>query len=301
MTNTNTASGAAAPEALRLADAIDPFERKSAPDHLTSKVAADELRRLHAENERLAALVEAQQPAPSAEKYDDTLLPFLALMRKELHANAGKGDRPGWLKMSADQALLEIYWHTAKLSAAVKNNDGAAIIEHSADVANMAMMLLDVCGGIPTTQAAPSVLEDWRLDHSAGRPILVYKDCSVIEAEQAQEVLDALRASRGQAPAVAAPEVLDKATKHSRLKYTLTTSRAAFQAGALFALNTMRDQPAPEPSVLEDAARYRWLRRWKGQEHEPPFTVQHEVDGTLWGGDLDAAIDAAMKKGANHD
>lgn len=76
-----------APEALRLADAIDPFARQSAPDHLTSKVAADELRRLHAENERLsglcdkwnsecdefrednkrlAALVEAQQPAPSA-------------------------------------------------------------------------------------------------------------------------------------------------------------------------------------------------------------------------------------------
>ena len=50
-------------------------------------------------------------------------------------------------------------------------------------------------------------------------------------------------------------------------------------------------------SVQEDAARYRWLRRWKGQEHEPPFTVQHEIDGTLWGGDLDAAIDAAMNKG----
>ena len=57
-------------------------------------------------------------------------------------------------------------------------------------------------------------------------------------------------------------------------------------------------QPSPTPqaaeSVLEDAARYRWLRRWKGQEHEPPFTVQHEIEGTLWGGDLDAAIDAAM-------
>ena len=50
-------------------------------------------------------------------------------------------------------------------------------------------------------------------------------------------------------------------------------------------------------SVQEDAARYRWLRRWKGQEHEPPFTVQHEIDGTLWGGDLDAAIDAARKQG----
>ena len=36
-------------EALRLADAIDPFVRPYAPDHLTSKVAAAELRRLHAE------------------------------------------------------------------------------------------------------------------------------------------------------------------------------------------------------------------------------------------------------------
>ena len=45
-----------------------------------------------------------------------------------------------------------------------------------------------------------------------------------------------------------------------------------------------------------DAARYRWLRRWKGQEHEPLFTVQHEMDGALWGGDLDAAIDDALSK-----
>ena len=35
------------PEALRLADAIDPLVRQFAPDHLTSKVAAAELRRLH--------------------------------------------------------------------------------------------------------------------------------------------------------------------------------------------------------------------------------------------------------------
>ena len=59
----------------------------------------------------------------------------------------------------------------------------------------------------------------------------------------------------------------------------------------------LREARAPADSVLEDAARYQWLRRWKGQEHEPPFTVQHEIDGTLWGGDLDAAIDAAMNKG----
>ncbi|NSX18130.1 hypothetical protein HTY52_28920 [Cupriavidus taiwanensis] len=45
-----------------------------------------------------------------------------------------------------------------------------------------------------------------------------------------------------------------------------------------------------------DAERYRWLRRCKGQEHDPLFTVHHELDGTLWGGDLDAAIDTAMSR-----
>lgn len=43
----------------------------------------------------------------------------------------------------------------------------------------------------------------------------------------------------------------------------------------------------------QDAARYRWLRRCRGMEHDPLFTVRHEIDGTLWGADLDNAIDAA--------
>lgn len=55
-----------APEALRLAEIL---EGDYCPDWFyeqgVDEVAA-ELRRLHAENERLAALVEAQQPAPSA-------------------------------------------------------------------------------------------------------------------------------------------------------------------------------------------------------------------------------------------
>jgi hypothetical protein len=96
------------------------------------------------------------EAAMAAEKYDDVLLPFLSLMRKELHANSRKGDRPGWLGMDANTALLEVYWHTAKLSAAVKNNDGPAIMEHAADVANMAMMTLDVCGGLAFVNAEPS-------------------------------------------------------------------------------------------------------------------------------------------------
>ena len=47
------------PDALRLADAIDPFVRPYAPDHLTSKVVAAELRRLSAVEAQRDALLEA--------------------------------------------------------------------------------------------------------------------------------------------------------------------------------------------------------------------------------------------------
>lgn len=81
-------------------------------------------------------------------KYDEVLKPFLAMMEKELHANSDKGDRPGWLGMSAEECLLEIYYHLGKLQKAVKNGDGDGICEYSADVANMSMMLADICGAL---------------------------------------------------------------------------------------------------------------------------------------------------------
>lgn len=107
----------------------------------------------------LASEAPAETPAASeapAEKYNDTLVPFLAMMRAELHANTRKGDRPGWLTMAPDKGLLEIYWHTAKLSVAVRDGNEAAIREHCADVANMAMMLADVCGVLPAALTAPA-------------------------------------------------------------------------------------------------------------------------------------------------
>ena len=165
---TTPVQGAAAPEALRLADSYARAHAMYCMENIygtSESYTAALLEKRHCEREmlgvelrRLHALVEGLSAAQGDEKYNDTLVPFVSLMRKELHANASKGDRPGWLKMSADTALLEIYWHTAKLSAAVKNNDGPEIIEHSADVANMAMMLLDVCGagmGDPLVVAAP--------------------------------------------------------------------------------------------------------------------------------------------------
>lgn len=106
------------------------------------------------------AKIRAAPPAPSHEhpirdrgegwpaswKYDLTLKPFVAMMEDELHANAGKGDRPGWLAMSREEVLLEIYYHLAKLQKAVRNDDANGIREYAADVANMSMMAVDICG-----------------------------------------------------------------------------------------------------------------------------------------------------------
>lgn len=125
---------------------------------LLQALAADPLFTTGRQVESAAELRRAVHPAAvaplTAEKYDDVLQPFLALMRKELHANSDKGDRPGWLSMSAEALLLEVYDHVAKLQKAVRHNDGDRILEHSADVANLAMMVLDRCGGIAWAAAA---------------------------------------------------------------------------------------------------------------------------------------------------
>jgi hypothetical protein len=93
-------------------------------------------------------------------KYDEVLRPFLAMMEKELHANAGKGDRPGWLQMDRKTAILEVFYHMGKLHQAVHRGEAEAIKEYAADVANMCMMLVDVCGLLPVDQQpAPVAVE----------------------------------------------------------------------------------------------------------------------------------------------
>jgi len=92
-------------------------------------------------------------------KYDAVLRPFIALMDFELHANSGKGDRPGWLGMDRSTALLEVYYHLAKLQKAVRQDERAAIQEYAADVANMAMMVVDVCGCLAVEDAPTPAAE----------------------------------------------------------------------------------------------------------------------------------------------
>ncbi|WP_374979259.1 hypothetical protein PSGK_21225 [Pseudomonas solani] len=87
-------------------------------------------------------------------KYNQVLLPFLKMMETELHANAGKGDRPGWLAMDRNTALLEIFYHLGKLQKALKDSNPDGILEHAADVANMSMMLVDICGLLPPCDPA---------------------------------------------------------------------------------------------------------------------------------------------------
>lgn len=99
-------------------------------------------------------LSEEAHPVLKADKYDYALLPFLTLMQKELHANSSKGDRPGWLQMSRQTGMLEIYYHTAKLQKAVRDDDTPSIKEYAADVANLCMMILDICGGLEFVEQA---------------------------------------------------------------------------------------------------------------------------------------------------
>lgn len=132
------------------------------------------------------AAVYTVQPAPVgepvAQKYDDTLVPFVALMRAELHANSGKGDRPGWLQMDRKTGLLEIFYHLAKLQKAVKDNDPERIREFGADVANMAMMLVDICGALPLYTAPPSVSVE-----EVARNFVAYLNESIAKAAELQK------------------------------------------------------------------------------------------------------------------
>ena len=92
-----------APEALMLAGAVDHWARADyglRGDEM--RKAAAELRRLHYENQRLAALVEAQQPAPSAA----AVLPEItAEDRSFLHYNPNTNDIVDWIQRYANTAI----------------------------------------------------------------------------------------------------------------------------------------------------------------------------------------------------
>lgn len=81
-------------------------------------------------------------------KYDEVLRPFNAAMERELHANSHKGDRPAWIQVPAATLMSELLYHHSKLQVALDAGDGDRILEYSADIANISMMIADVCGAL---------------------------------------------------------------------------------------------------------------------------------------------------------
>ena len=155
---------------------------------------------------------------------------------------------------------------------------------------------------------------DFRDAHISGSPNQKRSAHAALESA----VTHTLRASHGQAPtdAKALAEADRRAGEAERLlatckedvmRFEQVRSRMKYQWGAeqrvsfdevwdeALALKKAAQAAPQADSVLEDAARYRLLRR--GQH----WTV---VDGTgdyLRAEALDAAVDAARKQGANHD
>lgn len=85
---------------------------------------------------------------------------FIQQMADELGENRGKGDRTGpkgWKTLDRKTVVFELFDHAAKLHMAWRDLEKAPsyterelaatyVLEHAADVANLAMMCADVAG-----------------------------------------------------------------------------------------------------------------------------------------------------------
>ncbi|GEM_PF-5609681 len=127
-----------------------------------------------------------------------------------------------------------------------------------------------------STSSAPGDAQDgWRIDNSAGRPILVRNNCSVIEAEDAEYVLRLIAADRTRAP-------------------TFATSIFGERIGQM-----MDGSDAPAAGDALDAARYRWLRDHIQEDHSLPGSFWlSDTGGESWDKTIDAAMDYQRQQGA---
>lgn len=70
---------------------------------------------------------------------------FGQAMVNELHANKGKGK---WDNLHPLYLCAELHYHASKLYKACDEDDKQKILEHSADCANIAMMIADVTASL---------------------------------------------------------------------------------------------------------------------------------------------------------
>ena len=79
------------------------------------------------------------------------VLAFAEAMEEKLAANRHKGDREGWLKDSPEALFARLEEETRELLCVLESSyilSKTKVLHEAADVANFAMMIADVCGGL---------------------------------------------------------------------------------------------------------------------------------------------------------
>ena len=84
------------------------------------------------------------------------VLEFATIMEKKL---AEHDDRPGWKHCTPEWLLDRLLEEVMELRWSVLGNGEDDIPREAADVANFAMMLADVCGGLPESARTRALIE----------------------------------------------------------------------------------------------------------------------------------------------
>lgn len=93
---------------------------------------------------------------------------FAEMMKNELDENFFKGDREAWQTWSLDSGIEEIEYHLEKLKFVIEQKDPDRIKEHSADIGNCCMILLDLYGYIEPQEPVkptPQPLKNYSSDY----------------------------------------------------------------------------------------------------------------------------------------
>ena len=301
---TNPTPPGPVPEALRIADEFrDCIECDAIPSIIDIEKAEAELRRLHAENERL------QQE-----------------LIRESHRTAEQKLRADQVtRQHADQAAMNREAR-AKLAALVEAQQPAAHVQNPAEIAHVAgdVSKNGAKSNVSAQQAAPSAaaqidsalndyaqafvarVNGWTKQNGDDLPVAraalfqAITDYARELAMAAPQTSPTPQADSQPAPVGGAAELLKEilaaaCCEESETNLTSDQYRKLYDLHSrIQAMSTPPAQAAE--SVLEDAARYRWLRDTSNADdpsHMIALHIRGEQNDTSLSG-IDAAIDAAM-------
>jgi hypothetical protein len=90
---------------------------------------------------------------------------FGRAMAREMRANEHKNAEAGWEAIKPKELVADLTYHAAKLARAVYEGNPTRIIEHAADVGNLAWMTADAAGvltpGVVQERASEPDLMEW--------------------------------------------------------------------------------------------------------------------------------------------